>query len=179
MLFALPGGRRVLLSLFPLLQTALRQPGAASLCPFLRRVCGGTWALPVVERGRGLGSLRRLVRYPVACASVNANLCSGAPLCAGTAVPRQRPTGAVTAVPRGSANRQPRRRGRGRSFSGSRDRRLRPATSGSGSFQFRAGARTGSRAVAAAADILHSGSSARPAGCDPGSGHAARDAVAP
>ena len=41
-LFALPGGRRVLLSLFPLLQTDRRQPGAASLCPFLRRVCGGT-----------------------------------------------------------------------------------------------------------------------------------------
>ena len=90
------------------------------------------WALPVVERGRGLGSLRRLVRYPVACASVNANLCSVAPLCAGTAVPRQRPTGAVTAVSRGSANRQPRRRGRGRPFSGSRDRRLRSATNGSG-----------------------------------------------
>ena len=90
------------------------------------------WALPVVERGRGLGSLRLLVRYPDACASVNANLCSGAPLCAGTAVPRQRPTGAVRSDPRGSANRERRRRRRGRPFSGSRDRRLRSATNGSG-----------------------------------------------
>ena len=91
------------------------------------------WALPVVERGRGLGSLRRPVRYPVACASVNANV-------------------------------------RLRSLL-RRDGSSASATDGSGSFQFRAGARTGSRAVAgravAGADILHSGRSALSAGKRP------------
>ena len=108
------------------------------------------WALPVVERGRGLGSLRRLVRYPVACASVNANLCSGAPLCAGTAVPRQRPTGAVRSSSArqrepGAAPSPPRavvfwKPGQAAAVSDQRERLP----------QFRAGARTGSRAVAAA-----------------------------